>query len=134
LLSGRRSHCNERIHCTEHRYIFFPRDMAIRFALRAGAPKFVYTVADYTSEIAHLESIVNGAVSGMSVDGTSTQWDIDAARKRLAELRALDADSIAAGRVRPRVNLNHFCKARTVQGNPILPYTGYTTSVFPQAA
>lgn len=60
-------------------------------------------MADYTEEIKHLESIVNGAVSATSVDGTSTAWDIAAARKRLTELRGLDADSQAAGRTRPRV-------------------------------
>jgi hypothetical protein len=60
-------------------------------------------MADYSAEIELLESIVNGAATSVNVDGTSTQWDLAAAKKRLAELRNLDADSIAAGRTRPRV-------------------------------
>lgn len=60
-------------------------------------------MADHSAEIAELESIVNGATQSVSVDGTSTTWSLADARKRLAELRALDNDSIAAGRVRPRV-------------------------------
>ena len=58
---------------------------------------------DYSTEIAELEAILNGSIDSVSVDGTSTHVDLDAARKRLAELRAKDTLSIAAGSVRPRV-------------------------------
>jgi hypothetical protein len=34
---------------------------------------------------------------------TRTVFDLDAARRRLAELRALDDDSVTAGRTRPRI-------------------------------
>jgi hypothetical protein len=57
---------------------------------------------DYSAEIAELEEIVNSSVDQTAVDGTSTKVNLEHARKRLAELRALDPDSIQAGRVRPR--------------------------------
>ncbi len=60
-------------------------------------------MADYREEIAHLESIVNGAVTSASFDGVSTSISIEAARKRLAELKAKDPTAIAAGQTRPRV-------------------------------
>lgn len=60
-------------------------------------------MADYSAEIAHLEAIINGATTSVSVEGTSTSVDLKAARKRLAELRADDDDSLAAGKHRPRV-------------------------------
>jgi hypothetical protein len=60
-------------------------------------------MADYSQEIAYLESVLNDAVSRVEVGETTTVLDLDAARKRLAELRGLDDDSAAAGRTRPRV-------------------------------
>jgi hypothetical protein len=61
-------------------------------------------MANYATEIAELESILNGAVDSVSVDGTSTHIDLDAARKRLQELRAKDTLSISSGRTRPLVS------------------------------
>ena len=61
-------------------------------------------MADYTTEIAELEELITGAAESVSVDGTSNKWSLADARKRLSELRLLDDDSIAAGRVRPRVS------------------------------
>lgn len=58
---------------------------------------------NFSQEIAYLESVLNGATSRVDVAETSTFLDLDAARRRLAELRALDDGSIAAGRTRPRV-------------------------------
>ena len=58
---------------------------------------------DYSNEISHLEGILNDAVTSVRVAETSTEIDLDAARRRLAELRALDPASQAAGRTRPRV-------------------------------
>lgn len=60
-------------------------------------------MADYSTEIAALEAIVNGAVSGVTVDGTSHKVDIEQARKRLAELRAMDDTSLTNNMVRPTV-------------------------------
>lgn len=56
-------------------------------------------MADYSEEIAKLEALVNGAVRSVTVDGTSAQYDLEAARKRLAELKAAQGDRNA----RPRV-------------------------------
>jgi hypothetical protein len=53
---------------------------------------------DYSEEIAALEEIVNTATRGVSVDGLSVNIDVLEARKRLAELKALDP---ANHRVRP---------------------------------
>lgn len=57
---------------------------------------------DYSAEIAELEAIVNSGVDETTVDGTRTKANLEYARKRLAELRALDTDSIQARMVRPR--------------------------------
>lgn len=58
-------------------------------------------MADYSIEIAALESLLNSATRSVSVDGMSTTLDLESARRRLAELKALDDGAIAAGRVRP---------------------------------
>lgn len=56
-------------------------------------------MADYTAEIAKLEEILNAAVRDVSVDGTRASYDLEAARKRLAELKTLQGSAQA----RPRV-------------------------------
>ncbi len=60
-----------------------------------------FLMADYTAEIEQLESVLNGAVESISVDGLSTKVDLDQARKRLNELRNLDEGS--ATMVRPTI-------------------------------
>jgi len=60
-------------------------------------------MADYSTEITYLESVLNGAVTEVSMDGARTKTDLDAARQRLAELRALDDASQAAAMVRPTI-------------------------------
>tara|TARA_R100000808_G_C2096713_1_gene115199 strand:+ start:74 stop:274 length:201 start_codon:yes stop_codon:yes gene_type:complete len=50
---------------------------------------------DYTAEIAYLEKLVNASVSATNTDGASTTWDLDHAKKRLAELRLLEASTMA---------------------------------------
>lgn len=56
---------------------------------------------EYQAEIARLEALLNSATKDVSADGLRTSFDLDQARKRLAELRAL-ADP-ASALVRPRV-------------------------------
>jgi len=58
-------------------------------------------MADYSQEIEHLEAILNGAVESVGVDGLNTKIDLEQARNRLKELRALDDSSTAL--VRPVV-------------------------------
>ena len=58
-------------------------------------------MADYSIEIAALESLLNSATRSVSVDGMSTTIDLESARRRLAELKALDDAAIGSGRVRP---------------------------------
>jgi hypothetical protein len=60
-------------------------------------------MADYTNQIRELEDVLNGATESISVDGTSVKISLSEARKRLAELRGQDTESIATGKVRPRV-------------------------------
>lgn len=60
-------------------------------------------MADYSTEIAHLEKVINAAMRRVSTDGLSTDFDLEAARKRLAALRKLDDAQRAAGLVRPTV-------------------------------
>ena len=61
-------------------------------------------MADFSKQITDLEDLLNSATRSVSVDGTSTQFDLEAARKRLAYLKTQDDDSIAAGKARPRVS------------------------------
>jgi hypothetical protein len=55
---------------------------------------------NYSAEIQQLEQLINSATTGVSADGLSTQFDLDHAKKRLAELRRLNGDLTL---VRPRV-------------------------------
>jgi hypothetical protein len=57
-------------------------------------------MADYSQEISTLEALVNSATTSVSADGLSTSFDLDAAKKRLLELRRLQGDWQL---VRPRV-------------------------------
>lgn len=57
-------------------------------------------MADYSQEIQKLEAILNAATSSVSSDGASASIDLDAARRRLLELRQLDDASLAAATVR----------------------------------
>jgi hypothetical protein len=55
---------------------------------------------DYSAEIQQLEQLINSASSSVSTDGLSTSFDLDHAKKRLAELRRLQGDLTL---VRPKV-------------------------------
>jgi hypothetical protein len=59
-------------------------------------------MADYSAEIAAIETILNSGATSISVDGLSTSYNFDQLRKRLAELKALDDSTIANGNVRPK--------------------------------
>ena len=68
-------------------------------------------MADYSAEIAQIETILNSGTRSVSVDGMSTAYDHDSLRKRLAELRALDDSTLAAGKARPKnatIKLNFY--------------------------
>lgn len=68
-------------------------------------------MADYTEEILALEQLLNSSASSVSVDGMSTSIDLEQARRRLQELRALDDASRANSRHRPTaatIRLNYF--------------------------
>jgi hypothetical protein len=47
---------------------------------------------DYSKEIARLEQLINSGAQSVSADGVSSSFDLDSARKRLAELRRLQGD------------------------------------------
>lgn len=51
-------------------------------------------MADYSTEIARLEAILNAGAKSVTTDGQKVDYDFDAIRKRLAELRALDDNSL----------------------------------------
>jgi hypothetical protein len=61
---------------------------------------FVSEQQDYRREIQQLEALINSASTSVSTDGLSTSFDLDKARKRLAELRRLQGDLRL---VRPKV-------------------------------
>jgi len=61
-------------------------------------------MADRSTEIADLEAALNAAVESVTTDGTTTRINLAAARKRLADLKADDDASIAAGTTRPRIS------------------------------
>ena len=61
----------------------------------------IFMPQSYAAEIAQLEKLINSATKGVSADGIRTDFDLDAARKRLGELRQLADPS--SNRVRPRV-------------------------------
>jgi hypothetical protein len=54
----------------------------------------------YEAEILQLEQLVNSATKSVSTDGLSTTFDLDEAKKRIAELRRLQGDLTM---VRPRL-------------------------------
>lgn len=57
---------------------------------------------DYSAQIKQLEKLINTAATDVSVDGLRSTFDLDHARKRLAELRRLQGDDLRM--VRPRVS------------------------------
>lgn len=57
---------------------------------------------DNSAAITAIESILNSGTQSVSTDGLSTQFNLSELRKRLAELKATDDDTLAAGKVRPR--------------------------------
>jgi hypothetical protein len=57
-----------------------------------------FIMPSYAAEIAELEQLLSSAVKDTSADGVRTSFDLDAARKRLAELKALQDPSIAKSR------------------------------------
>jgi len=48
---------------------------------------------EHTQEIERLEQIVNSGTTSVTTDGTTTQFDLAAAKSRLAELKRLDGQS-----------------------------------------
>lgn len=58
-------------------------------------------MADHSIEIAALEALLNSAASSVSVDGLSTSFNLEQARKRLQELKASDDSTLANGGARP---------------------------------
>lgn len=68
-------------------------------------------MADNSAEIAALTALLNAGTSSVSVDGLSSSFNLEQARKRLQELKATDDTTIAAGNVRPavaKINLSYF--------------------------
>lgn len=55
----------------------------------------------YEAEILHLENLINSATNSVSTDGLSTSFNLEEAKKRLAELRRLQGD---LAMVRPKVS------------------------------
>ena len=55
----------------------------------------------YTAEIQQLEALLNAATSGVTTDGLRTDFDLEQARRRLNELRALQTGDRRL--VRPRM-------------------------------
>lgn len=63
---------------------------------------------NYTAEIRDLEQLINSAVTSSSADGVSASFDLDAARRRLAELKRLaDPSNNKTRRVISRVNMRN---------------------------
>lgn len=58
-------------------------------------------MANYQTEIAALEAILNAGTSRVSVDGLSTEFDLEAVQRRLTELKRKDQGEIVKGNVRP---------------------------------
>jgi hypothetical protein len=56
---------------------------------------------DFSAEIAQLEQLINSATNSVSTDGLSTNFNLEHATKRLAELRRLQGD---LSMVRPKVS------------------------------
>jgi hypothetical protein len=54
----------------------------------------------FEAEILRLETLINSATNSVSTDGLSTSFDLEAAKKRLAELYLLAGQTTM---VRPRV-------------------------------
>lgn len=63
-------------------------------------------MANYDDEIAELEKLINAAATEVQVDGTRAKYDLEAARKRLSELRTLQGSEQARPRV-ARLNLGN---------------------------
>jgi hypothetical protein len=57
---------------------------------------------DNSAEITVLEAILNSGAKSISTDGLSTEFDLDAVRKRLSELRQQQAPDLT--RTRPRAS------------------------------
>jgi len=60
-------------------------------------------VADHSVEIAQLEEILSKGVTSTTVDGVTVTRDLAEVRRRLAELRADDDDTVAAGKSRKKM-------------------------------
>lgn len=59
-------------------------------------------MADFSAEIARLEAILNAGTQYVGIDSMQTFYNLPEVRRRIAELKSLDDDTIAAGRTRPR--------------------------------
>ena len=52
-----------------------------------SAPRFMdYSMPDNSVQIAEIDDILNAGTTGVTVDGTTTKFDLDALRRRRAEL------------------------------------------------
>ena len=60
-----------------------------------------FSMADNSAAIAAIETILNSGVDSTTVDGLSVRHDLQMLRKRLAELKATDDTTLAAGTSRP---------------------------------
>jgi len=58
---------------------------------------------DYSAEIAELEELLNAATTSTNFDGTAVSYDLEAARKRLAYLKAHDDQALVRD-VRPTIS------------------------------
>jgi len=52
------------------------------------------SMADRSAEIARLEAILNAGARSVTTDGQKVDYDLDAIRRRLAELRAEDDNTL----------------------------------------
>ena len=65
-------------------------------------------MADNAKKIAELEKIVQGATSRVTTDGTSTEFDLSAARAELRRLREQDDSQKGRRPVISSINLSNF--------------------------
>ena len=65
-------------------------------------------MANNAKKIAELEAIIQSGASRVSTDGTSTDFDLDAARQQLRRLREQDDAQQGRRPVVASLNLSHF--------------------------
>lgn len=65
-------------------------------------------MADNAKKIAALERLIQGATTRVTTDGTSTDFDLDAARAELRRLREQDDTQKGRRPVISTINLSNF--------------------------